>query len=53
MNQENGTTVRQVQAKTKPRLRRTMPADPPTISRQIARLWFPDSAEPGSEESAS
>jgi len=33
----------QVQVKIRSRPRRTAAADPPTISRKIARLWFPES----------
>ena len=46
-------TMRHVQVKTRPRLRRIVAADPPTISRQLARIWFPESEEPDSEDSAS
>jgi hypothetical protein len=45
--------MRQVQVKMMARPRRIVSADPPTISRQIARVWFPESQQPDSEESAS
>ena len=38
-------TMRQVQVRTRPRLHRIVPADPPTTSREIARVWFPESDE--------
>jgi len=37
--------MRQVRVKIKPRIRRTVLADPPTVSREIARIWFPESGE--------
>jgi hypothetical protein len=40
--------MRQVQVKTRPRLHRIGPADPPTISRPLARIWFPDSEDSAS-----
>ena len=36
--------MRQVRVRIKSRLRQTTVADPPTISRKIARTWFPESA---------
>jgi len=36
----------QVQVKIKSRRRQTASAEPPTINRKIARLWFPESEEP-------
>ena len=35
----------QVQVKIRSRPRQTAPADPPTVSRKIARLWFPESEQ--------
>ena len=48
MNQEIGTAMRQVQVRIKRRIRRTISADPPTMSREIARIWFPDSGDSAS-----
>jgi len=36
----------QVQVKIGSRPRRSASADPPTINRKIARLWFPESEQP-------
>jgi hypothetical protein len=36
----------QVQVKIRSRPRQTASADPPTINRKIARLWFPESEQP-------
>ena len=36
----------QVQVKIRSRPRRTESAEPPTINRKIARLWFPESEQP-------
>jgi hypothetical protein len=36
--------MRQVQVRIKSRLRQATTADPPTISRKIAWIWFPESA---------
>ena len=35
--------MRQIPVRMKPRVRRTVSADPPTMSREIARIWFPES----------
>jgi hypothetical protein len=40
--------MRQVRIRTNPRIRRTIPADPPTMSREITRIWFPESEESAS-----
>jgi hypothetical protein len=36
--------MRQVRVRIKPRLHQTTAADPPTISRKIAHIWFAESA---------
>jgi len=35
--------MRQIQVATRPRPRYMAPAEPPTINRKIARLWFSES----------
>jgi len=45
--------MRQVRVKVKPRLRRAEPADPPTVSEKIARVWFPEADQPTTREPAS
>ena len=45
--------MRQVRVKVKPRLRRTEPADAPTVSQKIVRIWFPEADQPTSREPAS
>jgi hypothetical protein len=47
-----GTTMQQIQIKTRPRPRHTTPDDPPTINRKIARTWFADSQPPTTGKSA-
>jgi hypothetical protein len=43
--------MQQIQIKTGPRPRQTTPADPPTINRKIAQLWFPETQPPTTRES--
>jgi hypothetical protein len=45
--------MRQVRVKVKPQLRRTEPADPPTVSQKIARIWFREADQPATREPAS
>ena len=45
--------MRQVRVTVKSRPRQTASADPPTISAEIARIWFPESQPPTSCKSAS
>jgi hypothetical protein len=40
---EKETAMQQIQVTTSPRPRHTTPAEPPTVNRKIARLWFPES----------
>jgi hypothetical protein len=35
--------MQRIQVTTRPRPRHTKPAEPPTINRKIARLWFSES----------
>jgi hypothetical protein len=35
--------MQQIQVKIRPWPRDKTPADPPTINRKIARIWFPES----------
>jgi hypothetical protein len=35
--------MQQIQVTTGPRPRNTTPAEPPTVNRKIARLWFSES----------
>jgi hypothetical protein len=43
----------QVRVKIRSRPRQTASADPPTISRRIARIWFPESEQPMTGKAAS
>jgi hypothetical protein len=45
--------MRQVRVRVKPRPRQIAPDDPPTISAEIARIWFPESEQPATCKSAS
>jgi hypothetical protein len=40
---EKETTMQQIQVTTRPHPRHTTPAEPPTVNRKIARLWFSES----------
>ena len=35
--------MQRIQVTTKPNPRQTTPADPPTVNRKVARLWFSES----------
>jgi hypothetical protein len=45
--------MQQIQVKTKAQARHTTPADPPTINRKIARIWFAESHPQVTRKSAS
>jgi hypothetical protein len=49
---EREQTMQQIQVKTRPRPRDKTPADPPTINRKIARIWFPESQPQATRNSA-
>jgi hypothetical protein len=42
--------MKQIQVKAKPRPRQTTLADPPTVNRKIARIWFPESQPPATRK---
>jgi len=44
--------MQQIQVKARPQPRCTTPADPPTINRKIARVWFPESQPPTTRQPA-
>jgi hypothetical protein len=44
--------MRQTQVTTSPRPRPTTPAEPPTVNRTIARLWFSGALPPATRTSA-
>ena len=45
--------MRQVRIKVTSRPRQIASADPPTVSAEIARIWFPESQQPTTCKSAS
>ena len=44
--------MQRIQVTTRPRPRRRAPADPPTVNRKIARLWFSESQPQATRKSA-
>ena len=44
--------MQQIQAQTRPRPRNATPADPPTLSRKIARTWFSEQQPLATRKSA-
>jgi hypothetical protein len=44
--------MQQIHIKTTPRQPDKTPADPPTINRTIARIWFPESQPQAARSSA-
>jgi hypothetical protein len=44
--------MQQVQAKARPRPRHAAPADPPTVNRKIARIWFSEQQPLATRKSA-